>query len=141
MRNTTRQLAVLFGATFTLSACDSSYAPTDAGQGGGATVSPPTTQLRKSLKERDDVQIVSGTGDISATVQQYRDLFGGGAPNPNTAVEFGSGRREINWDGVRPRSRTTICSRQTSSIRIRREGLYSRPTALRSESATRGTSI
>src|ERR1700755_2664705 len=98
MRHTTRLLAVLFCATLTLDACDSSYAPTDAGRGSNAPS--PTTEQRKTLKERDDVQIVSGTGDILPAVQQYRDLFGGGAPNPNTAGELASGRREINWDGV-----------------------------------------
>jgi hypothetical protein len=99
MRYSTRRLAVLIGASVTLGACDSSYAPTDAGHGGlGATQ--PGTQARKTLTERNDVQIVSATGDILPAVTQYRDLFGGGDPNPNMAVEFGGGRREINWDGV-----------------------------------------
>jgi hypothetical protein len=98
MRDTTRLLALFFGASLTVAGCDSSNAPTDASQ-GGAGVLRPTTQVRKD-EGRNDVRIVSSAGDISAAVQQYRDLFGGGAPNPNTAVEFGGGRREINWDGV-----------------------------------------
>jgi hypothetical protein len=98
MRCTTRLTAVLFCAGLALSACDSSVGPTEVGKGQlGATQ--PTVQARKD-ERRNDVQIVSGTGDITATVQQFRDLFGGGAPNPNTAGEKVSGRREINWDGV-----------------------------------------
>jgi hypothetical protein len=44
------------------------------------------------------VQIVSATGDITAAVNQYRDLLG--TLNPNVAGEQPGGRREINWDGV-----------------------------------------
>ena len=99
MRSVLRLLAVLIGSSFTLTGCDSSYSPTDAG-GGGSKIGYQATQPRKTVEERDDVQIVSATGDIAPAVQQYRDLFGGGNPNPNTAGEFGSGRREINWDGV-----------------------------------------
>jgi hypothetical protein len=42
--------------------------------------------------------VVSATGDITAAVEQYRELLGpnnGGEPGSR-----GSGRREINWDGV-----------------------------------------
>jgi len=99
MRYGIRLLAVLLGSSVALTGCDSSYSPTDAGQGSSGT-SYPATQARKTLKERDDVQIVSATGDILPAVQQYRDLFGIGNPNPNTAGEFAGGRREINWDGV-----------------------------------------
>lgn len=51
---------------------------------GGDEPSPPT--------------VVSGAGDITAVVQQYRQLFGennGGVPGTQP-----SGYREINWDGV-----------------------------------------
>ena len=45
---------------------------------------------------------VSGSGsspaDIQAAVDAYRADLGG--LNPNVAGSFGSGRREINWDGV-----------------------------------------
>lgn len=42
----------------------------------------------------------SGTvsGDISDTVNQYRSVLGN--LNPNQTGSFGTGRREINWDGV-----------------------------------------
>ena len=42
--------------------------------------------------------VVSGAGDITAVVEQYRNLLG-----PNNGGDPGSpgtGRREINWDGV-----------------------------------------
>jgi hypothetical protein len=37
-------------------------------------------------------------GDVSDTVNQFRAVLG--TLNPNTAGSFGTGRREINWDGV-----------------------------------------
>ena len=43
-------------------------------------------------------QITSATGDITASVNDYRALLG--ALNPNVAGEQAGGRREINWDGV-----------------------------------------
>jgi hypothetical protein len=42
--------------------------------------------------------VLSGAGDIAAVIEQYRNLLG-----PNNGGEPGSrgtGRREINWDGV-----------------------------------------
>ena len=42
--------------------------------------------------------VISGYGDITTTVQKYRDLLGadnGGEPGAKS-----TGRREINWDGV-----------------------------------------
>jgi hypothetical protein len=101
MRQNFRLLAAVFSTSITLSACDSSYAPTDASHVSGTEQA--AMRLRKTSRGREDVQIVRGTGDIASTVQQYRDLFGVGiAPNPNTIGDKGSGRREINWDGVSP---------------------------------------
>jgi hypothetical protein len=54
-----------------------------------------------SLALAQTVRTGSGAAaaNVQAIVDQYRaDL--GGALNPNTAGSFGSGRREINWDGV-----------------------------------------
>ncbi|HEX6034825.1 MAG TPA: hypothetical protein VFY83_10340, partial [Anaerolineales bacterium] len=43
--------------------------------------------------------VISGSGDIAAVVEEYRNLLG-----PDNGVEPGSkgpaGYREINWDGV-----------------------------------------
>jgi hypothetical protein len=48
--------------------------------------------------------IRSGSGAnaaaIQATVDSFRADLGGGNPNPNVPGSFGTGRREINWDGV-----------------------------------------
>ena len=38
------------------------------------------------------------SASIQSTVDSYRTALG--ALNPNVAGSFGSGRREINWDGV-----------------------------------------
>ena len=45
-----------------------------------------------------NVQVTSATGDITASVNDYRALLG--TLNPNVAGEQAGGRREINWDGV-----------------------------------------
>src|SRR5690349_7638070 len=47
---------------------------------------------------RDDVRIVSATGDITASVKEFRDLLGD--LNQNVAGEQPGGRREINWDAI-----------------------------------------
>ncbi len=46
--------------------------------------------------------VVTGNGANPAGIQSSVDSFRAllGALNPNTAGSFGSGRREINWDGV-----------------------------------------
>jgi len=42
--------------------------------------------------------VVTGAGDITAVVEQYRNLLG--ANNGGDPGSRGTGRREINWDGV-----------------------------------------
>jgi hypothetical protein len=59
-------------------------------QGARATTTSP--------REEVEPTVVSGAGDITATVEEYRNLLGpdnGGGPD-----QHGSGRREINWDAV-----------------------------------------
>jgi hypothetical protein len=59
--------------------------------GSGAVASARETGAPKAT-------VVKGSGDITALIQQYRDLLGpdnGGDPGQNS-----SGRREINWDAV-----------------------------------------
>lgn len=43
--------------------------------------------------------VISGAGDITTVVEQYRQLFGGGN-NGGTPGTQATGYREINWDGV-----------------------------------------
>jgi len=53
--------------------------------------------------------VLSATGANAAAIQGTVDVFRAslGALNPNVAGSFGSGRREINWDGGR--STGTVC--------------------------------
>lgn len=78
-------LVLLVVAAWILSACQSATASPTA-----APVSPP---------EAPPATVVSGAGDITPLVDQYRALLGepnnGGQPGTQPA-----GRREINWDGV-----------------------------------------
>src|SRR6266568_895516 len=74
--------------------------------GGGAsstlvppTASPAATNVAPATAPAAGAPVVvQAAGDITATVEQYRNLLGannGGDPGPKP-----SGRREINWDGV-----------------------------------------
>src|SRR6266508_588665 len=61
---------------------------------------PSTAQAKSGKQPAANVQQAAGTSAaaIQSSVDAYRaDL---GALNPNVAGSFGSGRREINWDGV-----------------------------------------
>ena len=64
---------------------------------GGATLA-----LLAAAATAHAQSIVSGSGANAASIQTQVDAFRAtlGALNPNTAGSFGSGRREINWDGV-----------------------------------------
>jgi predicted small secreted protein len=100
MRKTTSLWAMLFGAAIILAGCN------DAGPVGTepdlrhASAMDPAAHAddEETLSERNDVKIVSATGDITAAVNEYRALLG--TLNPNLAGEQPGGRREINWDGV-----------------------------------------
>ena len=95
MSQVTRFRPVLFGAAIILAGCS------DAGRVTEPVARDPSVTVaasQKTLKVKNDVQIVSETGDITGAVNQYRDLLG--TLNPNVAGEQPGGRREINWDGV-----------------------------------------
>lgn len=99
MSNSITLKAALLGAATILAACaDAGRVATEPERGlaaNGASVQAD----EQTLKTRDDVQIVSGTGDITGVVAQYRALYKG--LNANVAgVQDTAGRREINWDGV-----------------------------------------
>lgn len=88
----------LVGAAMILAGCsDAGRLLTPVAQSSDSK-SPSALLDDRDLKDRDDVRIVRGTGDITATVNEFRDLLG--ALNPNLAGEQPGGRREINWDGV-----------------------------------------
>jgi hypothetical protein len=93
----TSSRTVLIGAAIILFGCGDSGLVTEPGGNAGATP-PAALYSQTTLKEKNDVQIVSASGDIAAAVNQYRALLG--TLNPNVAGEQPGGRREINWDGV-----------------------------------------
>ena len=47
---------------------------------------------------KEEAIVVKARGDISAALDQFRDLLGGG--QPNTVPGAVGGRREVNWDAV-----------------------------------------
>src|SRR5262245_58734113 len=99
MRQTTRRWLFLVGAATILTGCNDKTRLTSE-PNTRAPIAPSLDQTRDDQDEhgRDDVQIVSATGDITAAVKQYRDLLG--ALNQNVMGQQPGERREINWDGV-----------------------------------------
>src|SRR5262249_54547608 len=100
MRPHTRNRILIIGTAIALAACsDSISTPTSlATKAGGSTAElAPTAAptLDKTLKHDRDARIVSATGDITAAVNEYRDLLG--SLNPNVKGQQPGGRREINW--------------------------------------------
>jgi hypothetical protein len=89
--------ALLCGVAVILAGC-SDDAKTLTGSRITSSAAPTTNEGRSEGRGRDDVRIVRATGDITASVTEFRDLLG--ALNPNVAGEQPGGRREINWDGV-----------------------------------------
>ena len=102
MQRTTRLWAVLLGAPIILTGCsDTSQIATGPRSRNASLIGPNAEADQTTLKQRDDVQIVSASGDITDAVNQFRGLLG----EPNNVVTPGSdalknGRREINWDGA-----------------------------------------
>jgi len=101
MRQAKALVAVLSGVIITVVGCD------DAGN----TVTEPATPNagalntdalfdRTTVKQKDHVQIVKETGDITDGLTQYRALLGTLEPNVVGEQPGPGGRREINWDGV-----------------------------------------
>lgn len=102
MQQTMSLRALVLGAAVILAACNDGSNTTYPGR-GGSTAGANVAAKDETVKQRDDVKIVSATGDITSAVKDYRDLLG--ALNPNVPgeqpnEENPSGRREINWDGV-----------------------------------------
>ena len=97
MRNATHLIAALGGAVM-LIGCDDA-APATGPSAPNAVVATGTGSAdKKAVKDKGDARIVSATGDILPTVDEFRNLLG--ALNPNVVGEQPGGRREVNWDGV-----------------------------------------
>lgn len=97
MRITTGRSAVLFMLVAVVAACSDNNVPTAPVQSAPDAING-LVQSNTNTIPGKHVRIVRATGDITASVNEYRDLLG--PLNPNTAGEKASGRREINWDGV-----------------------------------------
>ena len=99
MRNLNSLPALLCGIAVLIAGCgDSANTVTGTPGHGSDAKLPSATAHRNTIEGRDDVHIVSASGDINAALGEFRALLG--APNPNVAGEQPGGRREINWDAV-----------------------------------------
>jgi hypothetical protein len=96
MRYTTSLRAVLASMTLALAACGDATSVAPVAPPNDGTANP--VRLEDTNWRGAKAQVVSGTGDITAAVNEYRTLLG--ALNPNLAGEQPGGRREVNWDGV-----------------------------------------
>ena len=103
MHHTTIFRAMLLGAPIILGGCDAGYSSTEPTRADVSAASSTLPGYEREAEGRHDVRIVRATGDITASVNEYRDLLG--ALNPNVAGEQPGGRREVNWDAV-PAART-----------------------------------
>jgi hypothetical protein len=85
---------VFLGSLITMAACDVSGSRSTGPDTGTSSGGAPSD----SRKPRPDVEVVKGSGDITAVVNEFRGLLG--ALSPNAAGEQAGGRRELSWDGV-----------------------------------------
>ncbi|MEP6494819.1 MAG: hypothetical protein ABJF01_19185 [bacterium] len=111
MRQLTYLMGALVGAAM-FTACDANgpLAVPANGRSAAPAASVAATADRSPSKDNDDkhdndgghdknrAHIVTGTGDITSAVGQFRALLGD--LSPNVAGEQTGNRREINWDGV-----------------------------------------
>lgn len=103
MQHTTSLRALVLGAAIILAGCDDGSNTTYPAARGGSTAGANVSAKDETVKQRDDVTIVSATGDITSAVKEYRDLLGDlnqNVPGEQPNDQHPSGRREINWDGV-----------------------------------------
>jgi hypothetical protein len=86
------------GAAIILAGCSDTAQVTEPRRSDAIVLDVVAASVETTLKKKNDVKIVSATGDIRQAVDEYRALLG--PLNPNVAGEQPGGRREINWDGV-----------------------------------------
>jgi hypothetical protein len=94
----TNMRLALIGAAMLLVGCSDTGRLLSPSAQSSESKGPSLLSEDRDFDKRDDAQIVRSTGDITAAVNEFRNLLG--ALNPNVAGEQPGGRREINWDGV-----------------------------------------
>jgi hypothetical protein len=87
--------------TLAASACgyDRSSNPTGPGYEDTAALATPAGPAISAVAGRSDFRVFAATGEIAATLAEFRTALGDPA-NGGTAGPLGGGRREIKWDGV-----------------------------------------
>jgi hypothetical protein len=87
--------------TLAASACgyDRSSNPTGPGYEDTAALATPAGPAISAVAGRSDFRVFTATGEIAATLAEFRTALGDPA-NGGTAGPLGGGRREIKWDGV-----------------------------------------
>jgi hypothetical protein len=100
-RSAGRLAAGIVVLTLAGTACgyDRSSNPTGPGYGDSAALGPPGGYAISAAEGRSEFRVFSATGEIAATLAEFRTALGD-PPNGGTEGPLGGGRREIRWDGV-----------------------------------------
>jgi hypothetical protein len=78
---------------------DRGSTPTGPGYGDTSAQAAPSTPTYSAAAGRSDFQVFTATGDIAATLAEFRTALGD-PPNGGTPGPLDAGRREIKWDGA-----------------------------------------
>ena len=78
---------------------DRSTNPSGPGYGDTAASAAPGGYAISAAAGRSEFRVFTATGDIAATLAEFRTALGD-PPNGGTQGPLGGGRREIKWDGA-----------------------------------------
>jgi len=98
MQTTILRAALVLAAFIAVGCSDGGTGATGPQSANAGSAGPAVAFDHATVAEPHDVRIVRATGDITASVGEYRTLLGD--LNPNVKDEQPGGRREINWDAV-----------------------------------------
>jgi hypothetical protein len=79
---------------------DRSSNPTDPAYGDTAAIASPTGYAISAAEGRSDFRVFTATGDLTATLAEFRVALGGDPVNGGTPGTQTRGHREIKWDGA-----------------------------------------